>query len=120
MTTCYIVHPSSLQRMNYITVRHPCALHFLHSTVTMPFHICHKYKSDCRHYTGTIWDGTTAIFTIFIQLSTSDTIIFTSLAKKVMFLVAVVCLFVCLFVCGQHYSKSYERIGMKFYGTGPE
>ena len=22
---------------------------------------------------------------------------------------------VCLFVCGQHYSKSYERIGMKFY-----
>ena len=25
-------------------------------------------------------------------------------------------LFVCLFVCEQHYSKSYERIGMKFYG----
>ena len=23
---------------------------------------------------------------------------------------------VCLFVCGQHYSKSYEWIGMKFYG----
>ena len=23
---------------------------------------------------------------------------------------------VCLFVCEQHYSKSYERIGMKFYG----
>ena len=40
----------------------------------------------------------------------------TSLAKEVMFLVALVCLFVCLFVCGQHYSKSYERIGMKFYG----
>ena len=33
-----------------------------------------------------------------------------------MFLVALVCLFVCLSVCGQHYSKSYERIGMKFYG----
>ena len=37
-----------------------------------------------------------------------------------MFLVALVslsvCLSVCLFVCGQHYSKSYERIGMKFYG----
>ena len=32
-----------------------------------------------------------------------------------MFLVALVCLFVCLFDCG-HYSKSYERIGMKFYG----
>ena len=30
----------------------------------------------------------------------------TSLAKEVMFLVALVCLFVCLFVCGQHYSKS--------------
>ena len=29
-----------------------------------------------------------------------------------MFLVALVC----LFVCGQHYSESYERIGMKFYG----
>ena len=40
----------------------------------------------------------------------------TSLAKEVMFLVAFVCLFVCLSVCGQHYSKSYERIGMKFYG----
>ena len=23
---------------------------------------------------------------------------------------------VCLFVCGQHYSKSHEQIGMKFYG----
>ena len=23
---------------------------------------------------------------------------------------------VCLSFCGQHYSKSYERIGMKFYG----
>ena len=23
---------------------------------------------------------------------------------------------VCLFVCGQHYSKRYERIEMKFYG----
>ena len=33
-----------------------------------------------------------------------------------MFLVELVCLFVCLFVCGQHYSKSYEPIGMKFYG----
>ena len=46
--------------------------------------------------------------------------IITSLTKEVMFLVALVslsvCLFVCLFVCGQHYSKSYERIGMKFYG----
>ena len=42
--------------------------------------------------------------------------IFTSLAKEVMFLVALVSLSVCLFVCGQHYSKSYERIGMKFYG----
>ena len=44
----------------------------------------------------------------------------TSLAKEVMFLVALVslsvCLSVCLFVCGQHYSKSYKRIGMKFYG----
>ena len=33
-----------------------------------------------------------------------------------MFLVALVCLFVCVSVCGQHYSKCYERIGMKFYG----
>ena len=29
-----------------------------------------------------------------------------------MFLVALVS----LSVCGQHYSKSYEQIGMKFYG----
>ena len=27
-----------------------------------------------------------------------------------------VCLSVCFFVCGQHYSKSYEWILMKFYG----
>ena len=33
-----------------------------------------------------------------------------------MFLVALVRLSVCLFVCRQHYSKSYERIRMKFYG----
>ena len=38
------------------------------------------------------------------------------LCKEVMFLVALVCLSVCLFNCGQHYSKSYERIGMTFYG----
>ena len=38
--------------------------------------------------------------------------VITSLAKEMMFLVALVC----LFVCGQHYSKSYERIGMKLYG----
>ena len=50
----------------------------------------------------------------------TEFLLITSLAKEVMFLVALVslsvCLFVCLFVCGQHYSKSYERIGMKFYG----
>ena len=43
--------------------------------------------------------------------------IFTSLAKEVMFLVALVCLFVCLSVSGQHYSKRYERTGMKFYNS---
>ena len=42
--------------------------------------------------------------------------IITSLAKEVMFLVALVCLSVCLSVCGQHYSQSYEPIGVKFYG----
>ena len=36
--------------------------------------------------------------------------------EEVMFLVPLVCLFVCLYVCGQHYSKSCEQIGMKFYG----
>ena len=41
--------------------------------------------------------------------------IITSLAKEVMFLVALE-LSVCLSVCVQHYSKSYERIGLKFYG----
>ena len=34
------------------------------------------------------------------------------LAKEVMLLVALVC----LFVFGQLYSKSYKQIGMKFYG----
>ena len=46
-------------------------------------------------------------------------VLITSLAKEVMFLVELVCLFICLFVClsicGQYYSKRYERIGMKFY-----
>ena len=40
--------------------------------------------------------------------------IVTSLAKEAMFLISLVCLFVCLFVCGQHYSKSYEWIGLNF------
>ena len=44
------------------------------------------------------------------------TTVVTSLVKEVMFLAALVCLFICLSVCGQHYSKSYEWIGMKFYG----
>ena len=38
--------------------------------------------------------------------------VITSVAKEVMVLVALVC----LFVCGQQYSKSYEWIKMKFYG----
>ena len=42
--------------------------------------------------------------------------IITSLSKEVMFLVALVRLSVCLSVCGQHYSKSYEQIEVKFYG----
>ena len=42
--------------------------------------------------------------------------VITSLAKEVMFLIALVCLFVSWSVFGQHYSKSYEWIGMKFYG----
>ena len=33
-----------------------------------------------------------------------------------MFLVALVCLSVCLSVCGQHYSKSYKLIKVKFSG----
>ena len=36
--------------------------------------------------------------------------------RRLLFLVALVSLSVCLSVCGQHYSNSYERIGMKFYG----
>ena len=41
------------------------------------------------------------------------------LGKGGYFLVVLVCLSVCLSVCGQHYSKSYERTGMKFLGQGP-
>ena len=44
----------------------------------------------------------------------------TSLAKEVMFLVALriglFVLSVCLSVCGQHCSKRYERISLRFYG----
>ena len=53
---------------------------------------------------------------LLIQPLSTTVCLVTSLAKEVMFLVALVSLSVCLFVCGQHYSKSYERIGMKFYG----
>ena len=42
--------------------------------------------------------------------------VITSLAKKVMFSVVLVCLSVCLFVCEQYDSNSYEQIAMKFYG----
>ena len=42
-------------------------------------------------------------------------VFFTSLAKG-RYVFGSVGLSVCLFVRGQHYSKSYERIGMKFYG----
>ena len=60
----------------------------------------------------------------YLPLFFSNIESFNSLAKEVMFLVALVSLSVCLsvclsvglFVCGQHCSKSYERIGMKFYG----
>ena len=53
--------------------------------------------------------------TINRQLYSQGSSFVTSLATEVMFLVALVSLSVCLFVCG-HYSKSYERIVMKFYG----
>ena len=57
------------------------------------------------------------VIIIIIIIIVVVVVIITSLAKEVMFLVALVCLlFVCLSVCGQHYSKSYERIGMKCYG----
>ena len=67
---------------------------------------------------------------VSLSICLSVCLFVTSLAKEVMFSVALVSsllgkggyvfgsvgLSVCLFVCGQHYSKSYERIGMKFYG----
>ena len=43
-------------------------------------------------------------------------IFFTSLAKGAYDFGSVGCLSLCLFVCKQHYSKSYKRIVMKFYG----
>ena len=50
-----------------------------------------------------------------INIKSPGSFFITSLAKEVMFLVALV-LSACLSVCGQHYSKSYEWIGEKFYG----
>ena len=58
----------------------------------------------------------TELYRYDVTISLYTSVLITSLAKEVMFLVALVCVFVCLFVCGQHYSKSYERIAMKFYG----
>ena len=45
----------------------------------------------------------------------SNTVIFTSLAKEVMFSVVMVSLSTCLFMCKHHYSKSYEQVPVKFY-----
>ena len=66
----------------------------------MTLHVCVTgwYHSIC-HY-------------VCVITCVSLMLIITSLAKEVMFLVALVC----LFVCGQHYSKSNKWIGMKFYG----
>ena len=41
-------------------------------------------------------------------------LIFTSLAKEVMFLVALVCLFVCLFVCDNITQKVMNGLGLNF------
>ena len=48
--------------------------------------------------------------------SLSASSVFGSIGLFVWFVCLFVCLSVCLSVCGQHYSKGYERIGMKFYG----
>ena len=39
------------------------------------------------------------------------------LRKEILFLTVFICLFVCLFVSQQLYTKSYERISMKFSGS---
>ena len=82
------------------------------------FHLC------CQETAGNVHCANTLdIFYQRIPCSTSNgtllsqmDALITSLAKGVMFLAALVCLFVCLFVCEQHYSKSYEQIRMKYYG----
>ena len=54
-----------------------------------------------------------------ILLHTSHDDILLNLLQKGGYVFGSFGLSVCLFVvCGQHYSKCYERIGMKFYGGG--
>ena len=56
-----------------------------------------------------------SFYNIKVHSYLSLILIITSLAKEVMFLVALVSLSVCLSV-DNITQKSYERIGMKFYG----
>ena len=74
----------------------------------MPYYLSSEY---CKHMVGgckTALKQGKGNITVYYLLGKA-------LAKEVMFLVALVCLFVCLSVCGQHFSKSYKQIGMKFY-----
>ena len=63
-----------------------------------------------------VWKADGVRYSCYSGLHGKVKYLFTSLAKGGYFLVVLVCLSVRLFVCGQHYLKSYEWIGMQFYG----
>ena len=63
------------------------------------------------HITFFQWELSLSTFDFYVQLPPwlKEVILFGTISLSV-------CLFICLFVCGQHYSNSYDWIGMKFYG----
>ena len=69
-------------------------------------------QEHCGGYPGT-FKGFFIVSCLCGGMRSLSAFLVTSLAKEVMFLVVLIC----LFVCGQHYAKSYKRrIGMKRYG----
>ena len=83
--------------------------------VTPNSNICLLIDKDSNPYVLPLWFNACYSTCYVVVSHMTEMYLFTSLAKEVMFLVALVCLSVCLSV-DNITQKSYERIGVKFYG----
>ena len=116
--SCITQHREGTERVPF------CGLHGLQNTIIyaailhIPLVIApYFHKNRINYHNCILINVAMILYWVIVTFVLAHKVYFiASLAKEVMFLVALVSLSVCLFVCGQHYSKSYERIGMKFYG----